>query len=176
MNMEGPKQKTPEEIAALEKSRTISDAELLKGGAEYKVNEKGEKENLLVAVNKKERLSDKHALSTLDVLGKTIEGVNDVWDVQDKIRNASPELIRRIVHNAKKELYVTYSEAPYPDLRLWNDIPYITKSGHPDWNPSIGLAQSAEGLSSIRLKQLIGEINAEEVRSQGRTVLYVIHS
>lgn len=41
--MEQPKQYTPEEIAQLEKSRTISDAELLKGGAEYAVNEKGEK-------------------------------------------------------------------------------------------------------------------------------------
>ena len=44
---EQPKQYTPEEIAGLEKSRTISDAELLKGGAQYSVNEKGEKENLL---------------------------------------------------------------------------------------------------------------------------------
>lgn len=39
---EQPKQYTPEEIAQLEKSRTISDAELLKGGAEYEVNERGE--------------------------------------------------------------------------------------------------------------------------------------
>lgn len=46
--MEQPKQYTPEEIAQLEKSRTISDAELLEGGAEYKINEKGEKENLLI--------------------------------------------------------------------------------------------------------------------------------
>lgn len=41
--MEQPKQYTPEEIAEFEKSRTISDAELLKGGAEYAVNEDGEK-------------------------------------------------------------------------------------------------------------------------------------
>ncbi len=36
------------EIADLEKSRTISDAKLLKGGAEYVINENGEKENLLI--------------------------------------------------------------------------------------------------------------------------------
>lgn len=48
-----PKQYTPEEIAQLEKSRTISDAELLKGGAEYSINEKGEKENLLATDEQK---------------------------------------------------------------------------------------------------------------------------
>lgn len=37
MNMEKPK--TPEEIVGIEKSRAISDVELLKGGAEYVVNE-----------------------------------------------------------------------------------------------------------------------------------------
>ncbi len=35
--MEEEKQYTPEEIANLEKSRAISDGELLKGGAEYKI-------------------------------------------------------------------------------------------------------------------------------------------
>lgn len=40
---EGTPKYTPEQIAELEKSRTISDAELLKGGAEYVVDEKGEK-------------------------------------------------------------------------------------------------------------------------------------
>lgn len=40
--MEGYKP-SPEEQAELEKSRTISDADLLKGGAEYKVDESGEK-------------------------------------------------------------------------------------------------------------------------------------
>lgn len=41
--MAQPKQYTPEEMAELEKSRTISDAELLKGGAEYEVDENGGK-------------------------------------------------------------------------------------------------------------------------------------
>jgi len=43
MNQEQSKQYTPEEIAEMEKSRTISDAELLKGGAKYVVGEDGEK-------------------------------------------------------------------------------------------------------------------------------------
>ena len=46
MGFEGPpkaKQPSAEEMAKIEKARTISDAELLKGGAEYKINESGEK-------------------------------------------------------------------------------------------------------------------------------------
>lgn len=43
MSQEQPKQYTPEEIAEMEKTRTISDAELLKEGAKYVVDEKGEK-------------------------------------------------------------------------------------------------------------------------------------
>ncbi|MBI1755367.1 hypothetical protein HY250_03420 [Candidatus Azambacteria bacterium] len=43
MGIEEPKQYTPEEMAAMEKSRRISDAELLKDGAEYVVDERGKK-------------------------------------------------------------------------------------------------------------------------------------
>jgi hypothetical protein len=43
MNFEQPSKPAPEEIAKIEKGRAISDAELLKNGAEYKINEKGEK-------------------------------------------------------------------------------------------------------------------------------------
>ena len=40
---ESPKKYTPEEIADLEKSRTISDTELLKDGAKYEIDEEGNK-------------------------------------------------------------------------------------------------------------------------------------
>ena len=43
MNPEKPKQYTPEEIAEMEKNRTISDANLLRNEAKYVVNEGGEK-------------------------------------------------------------------------------------------------------------------------------------
>jgi len=43
MSIENPNQPTPEEQAELEKSRTISDAELLEKGAEYVVDENGNK-------------------------------------------------------------------------------------------------------------------------------------
>ena len=44
-----PSEATPEEIAQLEKSRTISDSNFLKDGAEYSINEKGGKSNLLTS-------------------------------------------------------------------------------------------------------------------------------
>mgnify|MGYP001559555202 CR=1 FL=1 len=43
MKFEQPPMPSPEEMAKIEKERALSDAELLKGGAEYKFNEKGEK-------------------------------------------------------------------------------------------------------------------------------------
>lgn len=55
--MEQPKQYTPEEIAELEKSRTISDANLLEDNkAGYVINEKEEKENLLVTEEQKSEI------------------------------------------------------------------------------------------------------------------------
>lgn len=48
---------TPEEMAQLEKSRTISDANLLKDGAEYEFNEKGEKV-LKITETQQEELHD----------------------------------------------------------------------------------------------------------------------
>ncbi len=44
-----------EEIADLERSRTISDAKLLGEGAKYVINEDGEKENLLITHRQMER-------------------------------------------------------------------------------------------------------------------------
>jgi len=43
MGFESPKMLSPEEMAEIEKERTLSDAELLKEGAEYKFDESGQK-------------------------------------------------------------------------------------------------------------------------------------
>jgi hemin uptake protein HemP len=43
MGFETPKMPTPEEMTEIEKQRILSDAELLKGGAEIKIDEKGKK-------------------------------------------------------------------------------------------------------------------------------------
>ena len=60
MNSENPKQYTPEEIAQLEKSRTISDSRLLKEGAEYSLNEKGEKV-LIPSQEQKDSIHSRHS-------------------------------------------------------------------------------------------------------------------
>jgi len=52
---ESPKKYTPEEIADLEKSQTIFEAELLKGGAEYEIDEKGHK-HLVATEEQKNKL------------------------------------------------------------------------------------------------------------------------
>lgn len=59
---EQPKQYTLKRTAGIEISRTISDTELLKDGAEYVVNEQGEKENLLATKGQMESIhnSDKY--------------------------------------------------------------------------------------------------------------------
>ncbi len=62
--MEGaPKQYTKEEIAELEKSRTISDAELLKNGAEYMIGDNGEKELLVNNKQKDAAMRDMYSAS-----------------------------------------------------------------------------------------------------------------
>lgn len=57
---EGAPKYTPEQIAELEKSRIISDAELLKGGAEYMVDENGEKRGLSITEEKQDSLQILH--------------------------------------------------------------------------------------------------------------------
>ncbi len=76
MSIEEPEEYTPEEIVELEKSRTISDAELLKDGAEYEVSEEGEKENLLVTEKQKYEVG--HELEkSRTVVNERIVEIND---------------------------------------------------------------------------------------------------
>lgn len=56
MNMERPK--TPEEIAAIEKSHTLSDAELLKGGAQYYIHPGTNEKILILSPSQLESLRD----------------------------------------------------------------------------------------------------------------------
>lgn len=58
MNIEKPNKLTPKDVAKIEKSRTISDAELLKAGADYVVDKEGNK-RLEVTPDQKERLSSR---------------------------------------------------------------------------------------------------------------------
>jgi hypothetical protein len=57
MGFEQPTPLTPEEMAKIEKERALSDAEFLEGGAEYKINEQGEKQ-LEMTREQRERAQD----------------------------------------------------------------------------------------------------------------------
>lgn len=84
MSTEGPKKYSEEErakIAELEKSRTISDAGLLEGGAEYVVGDSGEKDNLLPTEEQKRTTHDvmmksPEMRSQIDKIARTIDALN----------------------------------------------------------------------------------------------------
>jgi len=59
-SQESPKKYTQKEMAEIEKSRALSDAELLKGGAEYRINEKEEK--LLIPTKEQKKQVEKTAI------------------------------------------------------------------------------------------------------------------
>lgn len=61
MNPErGPRMSSPEEIKQIEKKRALSDAELIKDGAEWSINDKGEK-ILEITTEQQEKLAEKEA-------------------------------------------------------------------------------------------------------------------
>lgn len=64
---EGKPKYTPEQIAQLEKSRTISDTELLKGGAEYVVNKMGEKQNLIISQEQSKDVKEGAGLKAIKI-------------------------------------------------------------------------------------------------------------
>ena len=74
--MENPKEYTLEEVADIEKSRTISDAELLKGGARYEVDEQGDKHLINVNIRKiPHSLEEIEAISERERIDILVEGI-----------------------------------------------------------------------------------------------------
>jgi len=96
-----PTQYTPEEIAQLEKSREISDSELLKGGAEYVVGDNGEKAVLLVTEEQKESIHSNlnHCIEKMEAAAAKLSGSRDFDSGEGRIyagglRRAAEELKR----------------------------------------------------------------------------------
>lgn len=89
---EGTPKYTPEQIAELEKSRTISDAELLKGGAEYVVDEKEEKRLEITKKQLEGKAPDRIEMEKFlnSILEKNI-GIN-MKDRHDKYRGVLAEI------------------------------------------------------------------------------------
>lgn len=59
MEIREPKMPTPEEVAKMQKERALSDAELIKGGAEYNYDEKGNS-RLEVTEQQKSKIKKEH--------------------------------------------------------------------------------------------------------------------
>ena len=69
MNPEKPNQPTPEEIAEMEKGRTISDAELLKGGAEYVIDPETKEKRIQLASYQTEKIIDQSQADAIIKIG-----------------------------------------------------------------------------------------------------------
>ncbi|MBI5400745.1 MAG: hypothetical protein HZB12_01345 [Candidatus Yonathbacteria bacterium] len=86
-----PKQYTPGEIAQLEKSRTISDAELLKSGAEYMVGPEGQEPVLNPTNEQIARLKELYKHEGNWVERKIVEGIDE-----DKFRVFNENILQEL--------------------------------------------------------------------------------
>lgn len=129
---------TPEQIARLEKSRTISDAELLKGGAEYMVDEEGNKV-LKVADKDIDSINSKHE-SEIEVERQRLlyeyvqqEGIKHGDKVKikflpDKVSELgwsyiSPELMRHGIKTGDERIFYIADNAEFRDCIVAFTVP-----------------------------------------------------
>lgn len=156
MNQEQPKQYTQEEIAALEKSRAISDIELLKGGAKYTLGEKVGDDG-----NKKLEISDLQ----LKILTNREKRKDKVNEINTKIGNLEATLRR--LEFLQKEDVIPYRDSDLSDAG-W-EIVIGGKFSHYDHGffPEIHVEMSKfveledlikdNSTDSLILKKLIGQ-------------------
>lgn len=111
--MEQPKQYTPEEIAELEKSRTISDAELLKDGAEYKVDEKGEK---MLVIDKEHTIRSEHdKMFNAEMVKPFVSGIEEFFRKGGTEVDFRNEFQQKILDKANAEVEES-GEGAYQDF------------------------------------------------------------
>lgn len=80
-----------EEIAEIEKSRTLSDAELLKDGAEYKINDEGEK-RLEISNEQLESIKKNKSTGVLELTNNNAKNERDLDEVDIHIKDAEDRL------------------------------------------------------------------------------------
>jgi hypothetical protein len=71
----GPQMPTPAEMAEFEKKRILSDAELIKGGADIEVDEKGNRTNLLATEAQKEKIGKEGFMTEKEEAEKRINKI-----------------------------------------------------------------------------------------------------
>lgn len=116
-------QRTPEEIAKLEESRTLSDAELLERGARYVVDEKGNK-RLEVTARQREQIQEGGELRNKDTrIHDLPAGWVDHYNVaaNEEARNVGNDVVMKEIECNKIE------EGDYVQVTMKNGE---TESGH----------------------------------------------
>jgi len=96
MSIENPKKPTPEEIAEIEKSRTLSDAELLKGGAKYDVDEETGDTRIKTTEEQIEEIKQDHNREEMRIEFAKLPNMTEDEHIKKQIdeRNKISELIR----------------------------------------------------------------------------------
>ncbi|HOX10819.1 MAG TPA: hypothetical protein P5323_04025 [Candidatus Moranbacteria bacterium] len=116
MKFEQPSTPSPEEMAKIEKEKALSDAELLKGGADYKFDEKGQKrldvtdEQIEKARGEMEQDKNKENIESPKI--KFPENINIVKALQGKLAEY------------KERLGAQMKEDPYKAPELFTDTNY----------------------------------------------------
>ena len=150
------KQYTPEEIAELEKSRTISDAELLEGGAHYDVGQEEDKRLIATYHQKNNATYEGGEKGRINTLRKKILEMNlpvnrevRVTFTEDAVRefkdgnpeiikNIDPQIIRKledIFDRGGRQMYLFLDKEFIPGdhfLRLVEDFGYGDHRIHPE--------------------------------------------
>ena len=124
MSLEKPSMPSPEEQAKIEKERTLSDADFLQEGAEYKIDEKGGKRLEItaeqVASRRIIRKSSGEKLNTPDFRGMRIIIERSSGEREDDwvIDHAEDDEV--VVRKREKSGQLLEKTIPLKTLRKWN--------------------------------------------------------
>lgn len=99
---------SPEKVAHTQKERTLSDAELLKGGAEYKLDEKGE--NIMLEATEEQKDKAKEEMES-DLKKREEEKLNSVREkFENTLRKEEENIIKDKFKSIKEEISLLEKE------------------------------------------------------------------
>lgn len=153
MNFKNSKSPSLEEMAKIEKQRTLSDAELLKGGAEYKFNEKGEKRlevtEKQINGTRNEMKKDKNKETTIESIHETAR--NEYLRIFNELKQAGNSLTKESLDDPE-----FYKKVNFRDNKILGDaINELSKiTGY--FNPVFFEKIEREALEEVRRGKQIG--------------------
>ncbi len=130
MGIGEPKMPTPEEMADTQKQRTLSDAELIKDGAEYKFNKKGK--STLEFTEEQRKDAEREMNKSIDVKDKS-ELIQELKDLkkeneQLKLIRFEDEVFKRAFEASSKIKDFVFAVI-IPRLKNCNDNPVLINKG-----------------------------------------------